>query len=153
MKSLTLEYCWVCNVRFNDVVNPGAANREEHHIIPRQAGGTHGPTVSLCDKHHTILHKIAVTLNSKNPKPYQQLISDLETEAQSKILYLAGTAANAFAATKNDPNKKRVVVITLDQRIEAVLNGLKTIYPKARGREDLIKIALIELFNRHFQQR
>jgi len=153
MKSITLDHCWVCNVRFNDVVNPGPANREEHHVIPRKAGGTNGPTVSLCDKHHTVLHKIAVSINSKNPKPYYHLVSDLSVDQQKKVLYLAGVAANAFAQTKNDPNKKRVVVISTDVQTEMMLSKLKTCYPQARSREDLIKIALQSLFNRHFQQR
>ncbi len=151
MKSIKLDHCWVCETRFTDANPPGTANREEHHIVPRQAGGSNGPTVSLCDKHHTILHKIAATLNSKKPKPYGHLIADLDPGRQKKVLYLAGVAANAFAQTKDDPNKRRVVVLTMDRETEDLLNRLKACYPKVRSREALVKLALQSLVNRHYQ--
>lgn len=153
MKSITLDYCWVCGVRFNDAKPAGPANREEHHIIPRQAGGTNGPTVSLCENHHGILHKIAVGLNSKKPKPYHHLISDLDQEQQKRLLYLASTAANAFRVTKNDPNKKRVLVMNLDGDVDAMIEKLKGVYPNANSRESIVKIAVHSLFNKHFLQR
>jgi len=153
MNSIRLDHCWICERRFTDASPPGPENREEHHIVPRQAGGVNGPTVSLCERHHGILHKIAMTLNSKNPKPYTHLIADLNADQQKKILYLATTAANAFKLTKDDPNKKRVVVLTLNPKLDAMIKALQTCYPQLRSREQILHLALENLYNRHFQNR
>lgn len=150
MKSMHLPHCWVCQRRFTDVDPPGPENREEHHIIPRQAGGLHGPTVSLCERHHGILHKIAANMNSKNPKPYGHLVADLDPEQQKKILWLSATAANAFKMTKDDPNKKRVVVLTLNPQLDAMLKRLQSIYPQLRSREQVLQVAVESLYNKHF---
>ena len=64
-KQLVSDACWVCGVRFKTSLPPGPATREDHHIIPRNAGGEDGPEVSLCERHHAIAHKIAYTIQGK----------------------------------------------------------------------------------------
>jgi len=143
-----LPECWVCGARFSDVNPPGPANREEHHIIPRQAGGVDGPQVSLCDMHHSKLHKIANRLSSK--KPYFDLLYGDFGERQKKLLWLASRAYMAFQATSGDPNKKKMVVLELDQKKQYMLEMLKRVYPQAKSREAIYDLALAQLYQRHF---
>jgi hypothetical protein len=146
--TITLPHCWVCGSRFTDVNPPGKENREEHHIIPQAAGGTDGPTVSLCDKHHTALHKIAVHL--KSGRPYFVFLQGEPQQAQQKIMWLATQAFNAFEATRNDPNKRAMVLMTLDRKQQVMIEKLRKVYPAAKGREALLDLALTSLYNRHF---
>lgn len=144
-----MQYCWVCGVRFNDLTtNPGPANREEHHIIPRAYGGSDGPVVSLCDSHHTALHKMAVALASG--KPYFQHLNGHSRDQQNKLLFLATRVRDAEAATRNDPNKKASVVLSLDAATASKLDALKKVYPQARSRAGVIKVAIDVLYNRTF---
>ncbi|QDH83480.1 endonuclease [Achromobacter phage Motura] len=150
--TITLPHCWVCGARFNDLPdNPGSAMREEHHVVPRAAGGADGPTVSLCETHHQMLHKVSA---GKEPRRYlfHPLIQALPSkEQQQKVVYLATVAHNAFAATKDDPNKKRRVEVGLDAQTQQMLDQLRAIYKK--GNEALLKHALAELHKRHFLKR
>jgi len=151
-KTITLPHCWVCGDRFNDLpASPGTAMREEHHVIPRAAGGTDGPTVSLCETHHQMLHKVAMGKDAKRYL-FHPLIQALPNrEQQNKVVYLATVVHNAFKATKDDPNKQRKVIVTVDQELSTQLQQLNTIYKK--GNEALLKYALAELYKRHFLKR
>lgn len=148
IKSICLEHCWVCSVRFRDVVPPGPAHREEHHIIPRAYGGADGPTVSLCDAHHTLLHKVAVALI--NDKSTFTLLRTEPRENHMKVMWLASRVVNAHLATKNDPNKAASVMLTLNLKHRTMVDRLKKVYPKARGRAAVLEIALENLYRRHF---
>ena len=143
-----LPACWVCQARFSDQNPPGPANREEHHIIPRQAGGTDGPQVSLCDVHHTKLHKIANRLSSN--KPYFDLLYGEQGDREKKLLWLASRVYMAFEAVKDDPNKKKMVVLTIDQKKQQMLDMLKRVYPQAKSREAIYDLALAQMYQRHF---
>jgi hypothetical protein len=145
-----LPCCWVCDERFSDAVPPGPLNREEHHIIPRQAGGEDGPQVSLCDGHHSKLHKIASRMSAN--KPYFDLIHGEPQAYHQKLLWLAVKVRDAFAATADDPNKKRMVVMTLDQTRVKQLDRLRKVYPSARSREAMYNLALEMLYRKHFTE-
>jgi hypothetical protein len=145
-----LPHCWVCGVRFSDQKPPGPANREEHHIIPRQAGGSDGPQVSLCDVHHTKLHKIALRLSSS--KPHFDLLIGEPDAAKHKLLWLASRVFTAFEVMKNDPNKKVMVLISIDRQKQLMIDRLKKVYPKAKSRESIYDLALTSLYQRHFTQ-
>jgi hypothetical protein len=150
IESKILPHCWVCGVRFTDLtVNPGPAAREDHHIIPQAYGGTDGPLVSLCDSHHTAVHKIAVAL--KNQKPYQHLLGTYDQGQINKLLWLATRIQEAELATRNDPNKRMQVVVTLDGLMRAKLDALVNIYPSAKGRAELIRTAIEFLYTHHFK--
>lgn len=146
--TIQLPHCWVCGTRFVSADPPGTADKEEHHVIPRQAGGSDGPTVSLCGKHHAALHRIAERLETK--KPYFVFLQGEPQEAQRKIMWLATKAYNAFAATKDDPNKHAMVLISLDARQQQMIDSLKRVFPKARSREAIYNLALERLYSAHF---
>ena len=146
--SIVLDHCWICGTRFTDSKPPGPANKETHHIIPRQAGGTDGPTVDICDRHHTMLHKIANRLSSG--KPHFDLVTG-ETPAQKqKVYWLATRVFDAFQAVKNDPNKKVMTILTLDKKQQHQIHLLQKVYPKAKSREALFMLALEALYKKHF---
>lgn len=148
IRSMTLPHCWVCGTRFVDVPNPGPAMREEHHIIPQAYGGTDGPTVSLCDGHHTALHRIAVAL--KGGKPYQHFLGTYDPIQISKLLYLATRVQEAEERTRNDPNKRSSVAVTIDSDVRRKLQALAPLYPAAKGRAALIRTAINALYSSHF---
>ena len=146
LKINRLEYCWCCGIRFTD--SNGTANREEHHIIPRAAGGTDGPQVSLCDVHHTKAHKISLRLSKE--KPYFDLLEGESQDSKKKLLWLASRITNAFALVANDPNKKVLAILSLDAKHQKQIAMLKKVYPHARSREAIYEIALQSLFQKHF---
>lgn len=148
MDSIQLPHCWVCEKRFTDANPPGPANKEVHHIIPQQAGGKDGPTVTICDGHHAALHKIA--LRMKSNKPFFDLLVGNTTEQKQKVLWLASRVHLAFEAVKNDPNKKVVVVMGLNAKQQLMLDRLKKVYPALKSRESLFTLALENLYNKHF---
>lgn len=145
---IVLPHCWVCGARFTDSNPPGPANKEVHHIIPRQAGGTDGPTVTLCDGHHAKLHKIASCMSSG--KPHFDLVTDEGPEQKKRLYWLASRVYNAFQLVKDDPNKLVMVIMTLDQKQQHMIETLRKIYPKAKSREALLNYALENLWRKHF---
>lgn len=146
--SISLPHCWVCGVRFTDSDPPGRASKNVHHIVPRRAGGTNGPTVTLCSDHHDCLHKIALRMSSK--KPHFDLVIDESEERRRKLYWLATVVRNSFEATKNDPNKTVMAFITLDRRQQAMVERLSKVYPQAKSREDVLCLALEAFYSRHF---
>lgn len=120
-------------------------------MIPQAFGGTDGPVVSLCDSHHSILHRIAVTI-TKN-RPYHHLLGTPDQEQIKKLLFLATRVVEAELRTRNDPNKKAVVALTLDAQMKLQIDDLKRIYSnQTRSRAGILKIALQSLWSRHFDQ-
>ena len=150
MQSIILPHCWVCKARFTTSDPPGPANMESHHIIPRQAGGADGPQVTICDVHHTKLHKIALRMSSGKPY-FDLLVGDLG-EARKKVIWLASRVYMAFEAVKNDPNKKKVAVISLDGRKQEMIERLKKVYPTLKSREAILELALQHLYSKHFTE-
>jgi hypothetical protein len=150
MDSITLPFCWVCGVRFTDSLPPGPANKEVHHIIPRAAGGSDGPTVTICETHHGKLHKIANCMSSG--KPHFSFVSDETPEQKQKLYWLASRVFNAFQLTDDDPNKQVMVIMNLDRKQQLMIDRLRKVYPKARGREALLAFALDSLYSKHFLQ-
>ena len=148
MDHLFLQHCWVCETRFNTADPPGPANEERHHIIPKQAGGTDGPQVSLCENHHAKLHKIALRLKSK--KPYFEFLVGESDERKQKLLWLASRVFNAFELTSGDPNKKVAVVLALDAQHQQMIDKLKKLYPSLKSREAILNLALENLYRKHF---
>lgn len=123
--------------------------REEHHIIPEAYGGTDGPLVSLCDTHHTTIHKMATALKKgKNPS---HLLGTTNPEQVRKLMWLATRIQEAEERTRNDPNKRTTVVVNLDPEVRAALEALASVYPTQRGRPALIRTAILFLYRHHFQ--
>lgn len=149
-QSITLPHCWVCSTRFTDSKPPGLEHREEHHIIPRAYGGVDGPTVSLCTKHHTALHKIADALWSN--KPYFIWLQDESDQAKQKLMWLATRVYNAKQLMHKDPNKHTIVLLSLDAKQQHMVDQLRKVYPSLRSREALFNAALSALYHKHFIQ-
>lgn len=147
-KTIALEYCWICGERF--VEFGGTAVLEHHHVIPQAFGGTDGPTVSICDSHHTKLHSIAVQM--KAAKPYASFLKGETSERAKKVLYLATAVYNAQQVTRNDPNKLASAMVKLNARHKRQLDQLKAVYPNLRSREAVLLHALEFLHSRHFQK-
>lgn len=144
MNSIILDHCWVCNAKFIGV--GGATSKEEHHIVPQAYGGSEGPTVTLCDSHHTKIHKIAVAL--KNKKPYSQLL--LQESEVKKLMWLANTIYKAELATRDDPNKATTVSLRLSNRHTQMVDHLQRVTGK-KSRGAVLLLALELLHSRHFK--
>lgn len=140
------DFCWVCESRF--IETGGSANREIHHIIPVAYGGVNGPTVDLCDTHHSCLHKLALAVRAG--KPYYHIFGTDDEGMRKKLMWLASQVNSAQAATLGDPNKKLEVTIPLDNRRREQIDRLKKVYPKLKSRQAVFLYALEELHNRNF---
>ncbi len=143
-KHTFLDRCWVCSTKFG----PNLAE-ERHHIIPKAYGGVDGPQVSLCSDHHTALHEVGKRIYAK--KPFFDLLSKDPTQDR-KLVYLGTIACNARIATENDPNKRQMVILSLDRDHRAMLKALKKIFP-GRSQPTILEFALEHLYDRHFAKR
>ena len=143
--TINLDRCWVCESRF--IGFGGTESVEHHHVIPRNSGGTDGPTVSICDSDHTKAHHIAQAMKGK--KSYFTFINNLPEERTKRLLYLAQMIVNAELVTKNDPNKSAVAVLTLDRQQKLMIDRLKSFY-NLSSREKVLSLALEKLYNKHF---
>lgn len=144
--SIVLSHCWICQARF--LGDGGTEPREDHHMIPRASGGVDGPTVTLCDSHHSKTHALATAL--KFSKPYFGILRGESTERSKKLLYLANLIHNADLATRNDPNKAATAVLILNARHKNMVDMLKKIYPQAKSREAILLLALEALYTKSF---
>ena len=110
--------------------------------MPQAYGGTDGPQVSLCDTHHSKLHRVATAI--KGSKPYQNLLVGEPPQAQKKILWMASLVVKADLATVNDENKLAKVTVLLDRQQQQLLEFCKVRLGKT-NRADVLKEALIRL--------
>lgn len=146
-KTLISDACWVCGERFKTSVPPGRANREDHHIVPRNAGGTDGPEVSLCDSHHATVHKLAPRL--KNRRKYQDLLIGEGTQEMKKLLWLASIIVRSEALVVDDPNKLLRNGVMLNSAETAMMSKLQSMH-KGATRSDIFKRALRVLYKQYF---
>ena len=146
-KTLVLPHCWVCGVRFKTSLPPGPANKEEHHIFPRNAGGTDGPLVSLCDTDHGTLHNIAKRIQGK--KTYKDLLIGRDSKGQQKLVWLAVMVVKAEQSVEGDVNKRLQGSVSLSKAEIQMLKRLKSLYPKL-GRSEIFSLALRRLYTAHF---
>lgn len=146
-RSIVLDCCWVCNARF--VGNGGTEQRHDHHIFPQAYGGVDGPTVTLCDTHHSKVHRIAECLI--NEKTYHQWLKGELSGRPSKLLYLATRIHQMWLLVKDDPNKATSVALTLNAANQKMIDALKPVL-NVRSREAVLIKALETLYARHFVQ-
>ena len=138
--------CWVCGVRFKTSVPPGAANREDHHIFPRNAGGTDGPEVSLCSVHHADIHSIALKLQSK--KDFQSVLVGSTAERTKKLLWLASMIVKAEKFAQDDPNKLLRNGVQLNSTETLLMQKLQKLTGKSRS--DLFRAGFHLLYKKYF---
>lgn len=145
--TLMFDHCFVCETRFKTSVPPGNANREDHHVFPRNAGGTDGPLVSLCDSHHGTIHKIAERLKRK------AAFTDLLESSQlvnKRLCWLAAFIVKAEASVQEgDPNKHYTNSVQLNQQETQMMKKLQSVYPKLK-RGDVFRLALAHFYKQHF---
>lgn len=146
-KTLVLPHCWVCDSRFKTSTPPGPANKEEHHIFPRNAGGTDGPLVSLCDTDHSTLHKIAKRVQTK--RAFRDLLIGRSEQGQKRLVWLALMVVKAEQSVEGDVNKRLVNTVSLSKTETAMMKRLQSIYPKL-GRSEIFSLALRRLYTAHF---
>lgn len=146
-KSMILPHCWVCQVRFTS--DGGTEQRHDHHILPRAYGGTDGPEVSICDGHHSAVHRIGECLIHE--KPHHQFLRGEPTAQVKKIMYLATRIHEIYLLTKNDPNKAVSVNLVLTAQHRNMIDALKPVLG-VRSREAVFLAALEALHRRHFVQ-
>jgi len=143
---LTGPACWVCGVRFKSATPPGPANREDHHICPRNAGGTDGPLVSLCDSHHTGLHKIAQRIQRR--AKFDDLLHGEAAESVKKLVWLAGQVVVSEQRGDADPDKRLVGSVSLSQQETEMMKKIQSLTGKSRN--EILRAGLILVFKRYF---
>ena len=146
IKSMILDHCWVCGAKF---APQGTAQEEQHHIVPRAYGGSDGPIVSLCDTCHTRLHKAALCIEAH--KPVHIFVNGLNQDQQQRLLYLSTCVVNAKLATKNDPNKKSVVVLQFNKQETEQIDRLKKAL-RLKSRMAVIKAAIFAMYTKQFTE-
>lgn len=146
--SIILEWCWVCNERFQK--HGGTAVFNSHHIVPVAYGGVDGPQVTLCTNHHDTLHLIAVAW--KASKPHYRYVQNVVPDQVKKLEYLASIVYNAELQSRNDPNKAAAVILHLNAKQKLKIDRLKKVYPSVNSRASVLLLALENLYNKHFTE-
>ncbi len=146
-KTLLKDYCWVCQIRFKNSVPPGPGNREDHHIFPRNAGGTDGPLVSLCDSDHRTLHDIAKRLHKA--APYKDLLIGRDSKGQKKLLWLASCVVKAERAAEGQENKLLQNSVKLTAQETMMIQRLQKMLKK--NRSDVFRLGLHRLYKEIFK--
>ncbi len=138
--------CWVCGARFKTSVPPGPANKENHHVFPRNAGGTDGPEVSLCSVHHADIHAIALRIHSK--KSFNDILIGSTPERSKKLLWLASMIVKAENFAEGDPNKMLRNGVQLNPVEVLLMQKLQKLTGKSRS--DLFRAGFHLLYKKYF---
>jgi hypothetical protein len=146
LANIELENCWVCGIKFTEFGGQPNTYKHSHHMVPRAYGGKDGPTVSLCDSHHTTIHQLALKLEAG--KPVNNFLEG-DNKTDRRLLWLASIIVNAKALTTNDPNKPMPIMFVANKDIKEKLKTLKTIYRQSYG--TIIQHAIANLYNKHFR--
>lgn len=144
-----LTFCWICQRTLADAGGEPHYIRNTHHIIPQAYGGVDGPTVSLCTSHHDLLHFIALRLISG--KTYQDLTRDLSTSEFQRIMYLASRIRLAAQYSKNDPNKKIVIPLKINNQLNTMLSEIAKF--KGKSKETIVKNLILEAHRHLFPRK
>lgn len=137
--TLMFPYCWVCGKRFKTSTPPGPANRNDHHLVPQNAGGTDGPLVSLCADHHNTLHRIAERMHIA--QGFLDLLSGEPRDQSLRLVWLATVCYKSEKAVEDDPNKHLGLSIKVSTEEVAVIDALRKRYNNV-SRKDLILLGL-----------
>lgn len=125
--------CWVCSVK--------NASWNNHHIIPRNAGGTNGPQVQICSACHDGLHH-AATLRLA-PEDYS-LKSDAKQkwsnqEARQRSGFLISLVLKTETLAKQSENKTTVLTLKLTGDLDRKLTYLSKRFSLSKT-DTLLKI-------------
>lgn len=122
-KTVELDHCWVCGIKFIECggTDP-AVIRNRHHVVPTANGGKDGPTVTLCSAHHDLLHAIATQVLAD--KDWEHLLGEMSLQMRAKVIYLSRVVVRSTKAVENDPNKRGQVTVELTGVLRAQLRRL-----------------------------
>jgi hypothetical protein len=118
----------------------GTKQRHGHHIIPRAFGGSSGPVVDICNEDHDLLHRLAVRVIHGLMDLDDVASSCYSDEHYAAIRYLVGCVVNAEAATRNDPNKRTLVSVSLSGKQSRMLDDLTKIFNVGSRAATLIRL-------------
>ena len=145
--SVILPHCWICEVKF--VEAGGTEQRHDHHVFPRAFGGTDGPEVSICDAHHSAVHRMGEALIAGKKQDMYQFLRGENVECTKKLLYLANRILQIYEIAKNDPNKATTTSFVLVAKHQRMIEALKPVFG-VRSREAVFIRALELAYSRHF---
>jgi hypothetical protein len=117
--------------------------------MPRNAGGTDGPLVRICDTHHSGLHKIAERMHRR--ADYKDLLAGEAPASVPRLLWLASAVVKSEQAVEGDPNKKFQNSVKLSIEDIAMLDQLKRAYPN-KGRSEILRAGLFLLYQATFKK-
>ena len=79
LRGTSRAHCFVCGKE-----NAEHAKLEEHHVWPREYGGTSYPTVMLCPEHHAYVHSLAVKVIAKISRSKPPPVLNISTAGSVK---------------------------------------------------------------------
>lgn len=135
--------CEACGELFMDAHAQGSKIRHEHHLIPRAYGGSNGPTVDICNEDHDLLHLLAVKV-IHNSLTLDEIPSRCDGPNHAlAITNMVYYVVEAERRTRNDPNKKTLVSVSLSGKQARMLDTITKTF-NTSGRQNTL-IRLIEM--------
>lgn len=129
--TLLLGHCWVCGQR---------EGLNEHHLVPQSCGGTHGPTVTMCAAHHTVIHTEAY-----HPEHKRRFEGTLLQ--RTKLAYLAEVIYRSYAAVQGEQKPVQKTFV-FSVRHQQMWNAFRATRPTIRSDQEAMEAAL-ELLYQH----
>jgi len=128
-KTIALDRCWVC---------PSDDGLHDHHLVPKSCGGLHGPTVSLCARHHAVIH-----VEAFHP-PHARRFSGDAAQVR-KLQYLTQVIYTSFLAVVNveKPVNKAFKFGIVHQRM---WNAYRAMHPHLRSDQAAMEAAIEFLY-------
>lgn len=154
-----LPYCWVCKRAFIDTTGTDpSVIRNEHHVVPRMAGGTNGPTISVCSSHHDLLHLVAEKASAMSKVKQsvsdvaldiRDLLQGLTPQQRSRVIYLAYVVTRSFVLSEGDPNRKLQASFVYTADVMSKLDALKKVHGVS-NRQKLVEKLIRQDYAKHF---
>lgn len=150
-----LPFCWVCRKRFIECGGRDpTVMKHVHHVVPQAAGGTDGPTVTLCTHHHDVLHRIAEAWMSQKDLNRLEgsglaLLRALPASEQVLIQYLSRVCALALHSVRDDPFKKKTASFSANAAEIKMLRQLQKLYG-THSRDETLRRAVQDAYRLRF---
>lgn len=110
----------VCGLRTSTALG------NEHHVVPRAAGGSGGETIYLCANCHNLIHRLAEALIHNRAADLIDQVGLLHPAAavQQRLMELAETVAAEMTAARDgtvdlDPEESVGVAFRIPRRLHA----------------------------------
>lgn len=107
--------CFICQTRTEIL--------DEHHVIPQFAGGEAGPTVNLCSRCHSGIHRQALNLVARKAQRKAYFTDEQMTRAAPLVEFIV---RSLIAVRENRSATQKVkIVMEVDAQLLIVLHMLK----------------------------